>query len=193
MSTKLVPVFLTIGCLLYGAPAKAEQESGDSKPSATIAGPAISDVILQDSGVISGRIVDGNGNGQGAHPVTIRYGTYEIAQTTTARDGSFHIAGLRAGIHQVITPTSSRIFRFWTSAAAPPQARSRVLMTTDGRLIRGSQEPGSFLGSFLETTSVLSTVGPSVFLGSVAGVVAGVVAYDEGKDRANAAAQPQSP
>jgi hypothetical protein len=65
---------------------------------------------------ISGRVTDADGNGIGGTEVSLRYGTYEAAATTTDENGRYRFDSLRVGGSYIVTARltecESRHFRF---------------------------------------------------------------------------------
>ena len=145
----------------------------------------IDDVALQNGGRLTGRAVDVNGKAMPGVPVVFRYNNRTIVSTRSASDGSFHIQGLRPGVHKIDVGKNASLVRLWTGGGAPPNARTKIVMVSD-RVIRANAGVGALGG-----LSPGLVVGLGA--GAVAGVVAGAVSYDRGKEKATHQGGSQSP
>ncbi len=95
------------------------------------------DVALQPGGVLSGQLVDPQGQPLAGRTVWMRVAGETVATTTTGRDGSFQAAGLRGGLYHLLTPEAWMVCRCWAPNTAPPAANARLLLVANGGIERG--------------------------------------------------------
>lgn len=99
------------------------------------------DVSLTN-GALAGSIIDPSGDTLKGAEVVIKQRGIEIARTVTDRNGQFTIEDVKAGVYQVSSGNTDRVFRVWSEKAAPPEAFGRALMMvgrTDGRGLSGAE------------------------------------------------------
>ncbi|NQU21082.1 MAG: carboxypeptidase regulatory-like domain-containing protein [Candidatus Nealsonbacteria bacterium] len=109
--------------------------------------PKITDIQLQEGGLLLGQVVDFNALGVAATTVSLRQMGREIAQTTTDPTGAFAFGKLRGGTYQIVAGRSQGIYRIWAPNTAPPTAQSSVLITPSGPDVRGQGPLGYWLGN----------------------------------------------
>ncbi len=97
----------------------------------------VSDVALQDDGVLTGQVVNKQGVPQAGTAIRVVFQGEPVAAAQTDKDGRFSISGLRGGVHTVETMESGGIYRFWAPRTAPPAAASGVLLVNDELAQRG--------------------------------------------------------
>ena len=105
--------------------------------------PKVTDVQLQEGGVLLGQVVDSNAAPVAATPVSLRQIGREIARTVTDQTGSFTFDKLRGGTYEIVAGRSQGIYRIWAPNTAPPTAQPSVLLTPSGLDVRG-QGPLSY-------------------------------------------------
>jgi hypothetical protein len=122
---------------------------------APVAPPAVIDVALADGGVLHGQVVDLQGANTTGVPVSVRNQDKEIVKTTTAKDGTFAVQGLRGGVYQVAAGEGQGVYRLWTANAAPPSAQKNAIVFTQN----GSGGGGfkSFLTNPIVIAGVVAT------------------------------------
>lgn len=101
-------------------------------------GAVVSDVALGDGGTLLGQVVDPQGTGLPAAPVSIRHKGLQIVALTADKSGSFAVAGLNSGTYQVGSGENQGAFRLWAANAAPPAAQPRLLIVTGDKVVRGN-------------------------------------------------------
>ena len=98
----------------------------------------VHDVALHSSGTLEGLVVDSQGNALDGAQVSIRKNDKEIALTVTNHDGIFRISNLTTGIYELRSGQGQGVVRVWAEEAAPPAAKSRVLLVS-GKLTARAQ------------------------------------------------------
>jgi Carboxypeptidase regulatory-like domain len=126
------------------------------------------DVALQPGGLLLGQIVDETMQPVAGRSVAIQSNGQTTATTTTDADGVFAVAGLRGGVHQVLTDDATKNCRLWAPGTAPPQAVSH-LRFIPGRdeVVRGQWGPPPAYNTFTAWAT-----NPWVIAGVVATAVA---------------------
>lgn len=110
---------------------------------ASTTAPMVSDVRLTAGGIVKGSVVNPQGSPIPSGSVTVYFDDNEVARTKTDDSGHFQIAGLRGGVHQVVTSGGRTTLRFWENDTAPPVAVSSVLIVSGHHCIRGQNcRPG---------------------------------------------------
>jgi hypothetical protein len=127
-------ILATVGMLTAQTAVAAEQAGK------VVADPApitVGDVSLDNDGVLTGQVVDAQGIAMKNVPVRVLHQGAQIAVVQSDAEGRFAIAGLRGGVHQVETPVSTNVYRFWAAHTSPPSASRGVLLVNDGTVERG--------------------------------------------------------
>ena len=102
----------------------------------------IHDVALQPGGLLVGQIVDETMKPMRGMPVAIQADGQTTAATATDAQGVFAVAGLRGGVHQVVTGDSTEVCRLWAPGTAPPQAAPHLrFVPGQGDVVRGQWGP----------------------------------------------------
>lgn len=99
--------------------------------------PLVSDVALQDGGVLRGQLVASTGRPEKAVRVTLLQNQKPIAVTETTPEGHFTMSGVRPGIYQIETERGGGAYRLWAPRTAPPSANRGVLLVTGEEVARG--------------------------------------------------------
>jgi len=99
--------------------------------------PVITDVALQDGGVLVGQVVNTDGRGLAKVPISLRSRNKEIANAATDRNGYFSVRGLRGGAYQLVGAGAHRTYRLWTQGNAPPLSHPGALLVAGGNTVRG--------------------------------------------------------
>lgn len=97
----------------------------------------IQDVALQTGGRLYGQISDVQGMPQAAVQVAVIQNGTLVATALTDGNGQFEITRLPAGVYEVRTPESVRVYRAWAPGTAPPSARQGVLLVAGQQVVRG--------------------------------------------------------
>ena len=110
-------------------------------PAAALQSLEVVDVALGRNGLLTGRVLDRRGQGVAGTSVTVVEGAAAVSQVKTDRAGHFHVAGLAAGVHQLVTPNGHQVCRLWRAEAAPPSAIPSVQFVTDDKVVAGQYSP----------------------------------------------------
>lgn len=136
---------------------------------------APADVALSAGGVLRGQVVDAQGLPAANEDVSVMAADGAVMQSKTDSDGNFRVAGLRGGAYAVATSHSNSGYRLWANGAAPPGAKSSILIVEQQAIVRGncsSCGPGGLLGGG-------GSRGGLLMLGLAGGIVAGgIIAQD---------------
>ena len=122
MKTCLTLVFALVACVATAA----EQTR-----------PTISDVSLQDNGVLRGQILDTTGLPQAKSQVALVKDGKLVATTMTDAQGQFAVASITPGVYQIESAHAGGVYRVWNAQTAPPVAKSGILMVGDTSVVRG--------------------------------------------------------
>ena len=103
---------------------------------------AIHDVALRPGGLLVGQIVDETMQPMRGVPLAIQIDGKTAATTSTDANGVFAVAGLRGGMHQVVTGDTTKICRLWSPGTAPPRAVSHLrFVPGQADVVRGQWGP----------------------------------------------------
>lgn len=138
-------------------------------------GAKLSDVALQENGVVLGQVVDAQGIAVAMAPVAISSGGKEIARTQTDSTGKFSVSGLKGGVYQVAAAGQQGVYRLWAPRTAPPAAQQGLMVVSQGNLVRAQSVPG---GHFQGIMSWISQH-PIMTAGIVATAIAIPVALND--------------
>ncbi len=161
MKRKQKTLHLALCVAVLAAPALA-QESRTAGTSATT--NRVHDVRLSAQGTVVGKVVNTAAVPVADAEVTVQFGTYVVARTRTATDGSFAIRGLRSGVHTISVGTHTRQCRLWSSNIAPPTAVRVLGITGDETAVRAQMGPP------MDMTMVMTA--------AISGVIGGVIGYN---------------
>lgn len=100
-------------------------------------GKPITDVALQDGGVMVGQVVDTAGVPQKDQPVSLLGGKQELGSAKTDANGYFAFSGLRGGTYQVVATEGHGAYRTWSPGTAPPNAQQGALVVAGQDVTRG--------------------------------------------------------
>ncbi|NIO35495.1 MAG: hypothetical protein GTO26_11090 [Planctomycetales bacterium] len=99
------------------------------------------DVVMGRNGLLTGRVMDRRGQAVAGTLVTVLEGNSVVSQVKTDRGGHFHVVGLAAGVHQLITPQGHQVCRLWQPEAAPPAAVRSVQLLLRDKVVAGQYSP----------------------------------------------------
>jgi hypothetical protein len=117
-------------------------QRGSVSPSAARSATTIRDVALAQGGLLVGQILDEQMKPVPGAKIAIQTEGFTAAATETDADGVFAVAGLRGGVHQVVTEQSIQDCRLWAAGTAPPRAGSHLrLIPSQGTVVRGHWGP----------------------------------------------------
>lgn len=132
-----------VACVGMLSPAATFGATPDSRAASARGGATIQDVALDADDTLAGQLVDPQGQAISRAAVVIQQGDHG-RQLVTDEEGRFAVAGLRGGVYQVQTATTSGTYRCWTHSAAPPTAtRSILLVDQQASLLRGQCADGA--------------------------------------------------
>lgn len=117
---------------------------------------AVSDIALQDNGLLQGQVLDMQGAPVKGVPVAVVQQDKLIAAAKTDTNGRFAIAGLSGGVFQVVTAKGGAAYRLWAPNTAPPAAQAGALIVNGDTVVRGGMN-GGVLG-FLSNPWVLGGI-----------------------------------
>ncbi|MDA1053564.1 MAG: carboxypeptidase-like regulatory domain-containing protein [Planctomycetota bacterium] len=123
---------LTLSLVLLASIATAAEQSR----------PAVSDVALQENGVLRGQVLTATGTPQAKTQVVLFKSGKVIAATMTDAKGEFAVAGVAPGLYQLESPHAGGVYRVWAQRTAPPAAKSGVLMIGDSSVVRAKGDDG---------------------------------------------------
>ena len=98
--------------------------------------PSISDVALQENGVLKGQILNTDGIPQSNSQVVMVKEGKLLATAMTDTHGEFAVAGVSPGVYQIESPEAGGVYRVWAQRTAPPAAKHGVLMVGDKSVAR---------------------------------------------------------
>ena len=104
------------------------------------------DVALAAQGMLVGQVVDQQGIGIPAARVVVRQNERDLVGVVTDRTGKFAVSGLRSGTYQLAAANGQAQVRLWTANAAPPVAKSRVLIVSGSEQVVRAQFGGGIGG-----------------------------------------------
>jgi hypothetical protein len=110
-------------------------------PLAPTAAPATLDVTLGEHGQLQGQVVDAQGVGFAGADVLVWQNDCQIGSARADAQGRFIVSGLRGGVYRLLAAGGCGVFRVWTKDAAPPAARSAVLVVANQNIVRGRIGP----------------------------------------------------
>jgi hypothetical protein len=126
----------------------------------------MSDIALAPGGLLVGQVLDEKMQPVSGAKIAIQSDGRTAASTVTDADGVFAVAGLRGGVHQVVTDKGSQNCRFWAPGTAPPRAVANLrFVPGQDHVVRGQWGPPSSSWKDLATN-------PWVITGFVATAIA---------------------
>ncbi|NIL97072.1 MAG: hypothetical protein GTO53_05945 [Planctomycetales bacterium] len=99
----------------------------------------VADVSLGKNGLLQGQVVTVQGSPAAGVPLVVLSNGAQVAKTVTGPKGRFTIAGMRAGLHQVLVAGQPSNVRLWSADSAPPVAQTRMLLVANSEhVVRGN-------------------------------------------------------
>ncbi|MGI9427657.1 MAG: carboxypeptidase-like regulatory domain-containing protein [Bythopirellula sp.] len=108
----------------------------------TLQTQAPSDVVLQDKGVLLGRIVDERGEALPNTLVSLQTGGKEVARVMSNDLGRFQAEGLQGGVYHVASTGHQGVYRLWAPRTAPPAAARGLSIVSQRDIVRGQFNGG---------------------------------------------------
>ena len=143
--------------------------------------PEIQDVALDAAGVLHGVFVDRLGLPVGDSDVVVRQGRRVKRVAKTDQTGRFQVPAMRGGVCSVSVGKQTSVLRVWTANAAPPSAKSQLVLVEKVTVVRGQSEDASILTMFDNGTLFMAGAG-------MAGLTLGVVGVSEASEANDEAA-----
>lgn len=107
---------------------------------------AISDIALQENGLLKGQVLDTQGAPVAGIPVAVVQQGKVAAVSKTNTTGRFAFEGLKGGVFQVVTHQGGATYRLWAPRTAPPSAQTDALIVNGDTVVRGAAG-GGFLSN----------------------------------------------
>lgn len=148
-----------------------------------------SDVVLQEKGVLLGRIVDAQGVAVANAPVSLQSRGKEVARVVSDDSGRFQAEGLQGGVYQVASNGHQGNYRLWAPRTAPPTAAAGMSIVSQpvdvvrGQYGAGPSNPFSAAGQWIAEHPIITA-------GAVAAAIAIPIALDDDDDDAPPPATP---
>lgn len=99
----------------------------------------ITDVVLQEGGVLVGQLVNAQAQPLAGQQVSLRQANDVVATVETNKQGQFAVRGLRSGIYALETGNARGMVAAWNAKAAPPTAHQAVMLVGgDNEVVRGN-------------------------------------------------------
>ncbi len=146
--------------LLLVHSAQAERNPGKSTLRTQTGVKPVVHIALHRQGILVGQVVDRQGVGRKGEVVVIKSRRQIVASVKTQANGRFMIRGLRSGLHQIESRSSVASVQFWAAQAAPPAAKSAVILLADDKITQATEVVRG-QGSEI-------TIGPAQILGGAA-------------------------
>jgi len=120
-----------LACLGMAIPSNVTAEGAKTNQIASKV--QIADVALSN-GVMSGKVVDSQGQQISGSVVKVSLGSKVVASAVTNAEGEFAVGDLKSGLYQVSTGETQSVVRLWDGQVAPPAAKSNVLIVQGSTL-----------------------------------------------------------
>ena len=140
------------------------------KPQGAPQQSSLVDVALTQDSILKGQLVDRQGAPRAKAKVRLMSGANVLGETVTDEQGVFQVKVDRGGIYTLQDGQASALVRVWTHQAAPPSAKTAVLMVSDSGLTRAALGDGG----------LDSAIGWAAIIGVTAAVIWAVVDDDDG-------------
>lgn len=138
------------------------------------------DIVLQDHGVLVGRIVDSKGLAVANSPVSLQTGGKEVARVVSDDMGRFKATGLKGGVYQIASTGQQGVYRLWAPQTAPPAAAKGLsLVSQPVEVVRGQYVAG---GNPFSAAGQWIAEHPIMTAGAVAAAIAIPIAVADDDD-----------
>lgn len=117
----------------------------------------IRDVKLSEGGVLEMQLVDQNNRPIQDVSVALQFEGKRVATARSDKTGTVRFVRVRSGQHTIQAGDNIQTVRLWKGDAAPPQAVTKLAVTTEEKIVRG-QGGGGFLIPTLVTGAVVGTI-----------------------------------
>ncbi len=180
----LQPQLLVAGESATPAPAKTPTPAkvvSDTRKAQAPNDQTPNDVVLQDKGVLVGRIVDNKGLAVANSPVSLRTGGKEAVRVVSDNTGRFKANGLHGGVYHVASAGHQGVYRLWAPRTAPPSAAKGLsIVSQPVDVVRGQYGPAS--GNPFSAMGQWIAEHPIITAGAVAAAIAIPIALDDDDD-----------
>lgn len=140
------------------------------------------DVVLQENGVLLGRIVDAQGVAVAKAPVSLQTGGKEVKRVVTDEAGRFQAQGLKGGVYQVASTGHQGNYRLWAPQTAPPAAaKGMSIVAQPADVVRGQYGPVGSPGPLASAGQWIAEH-PIITAGAVAAAIAIPIAVADDDD-----------
>ena len=147
------------------------------------AATAFRDVLIDSQGTARLTVSDATGAPLGNQKVEIFFRDHRVAAALSNQSGTVKISGLRSGVHIVRIGAAQEICRFWSTAAAPPNATANPAFVLADDVTRG-QYYGPMMGYPMQPMMGPPMVAPVLLATGVtaAAVAVVLIGKSEGDD-----------
>ncbi len=114
--------------------------------------PVVIDATLDADSGLHGQLVDANGAALRERDIVLLARGRVVARSGTDERGEFVMGNVAGGVYVLTDGVGALGIRVWNPKTAPPQARKRVLLVSEGIAARG-QRPGGLERGFLSDAS----------------------------------------
>lgn len=114
--------FGTMACLL-GLVAQPLACFAAETGNTAVAAVHVEDVVIDEEGVLVGKVSTESGRPLPAKEIEVMFAGGVVAATQTDSSGTFRVAGLREGVHEIRAGSTTGSYRLWPKETAPPQVR----------------------------------------------------------------------
>ncbi len=130
---------VSLACVGMVFPQMNAFAAAPERPAKPVVRPAsaMTDVALGAGGVLSGRIVDAQGQPLDGAVVSLKQGSRDVARTVADAQGRFVFRGLKGGAYVIEAGQSRGAYRLWAPQTAPPKAQQQALLVAGGPVVRG--------------------------------------------------------
>lgn len=147
-------------CFAMVAPVEvlAAQTGGDRPIPQQAAASDITDVALQEGGVLIAQVYTAEGTPHAGTTVTIQKQGQQLVQATTDANGMLAVSGLQGGVYQLAVGQTVGSYRLWAPGTAPPVAKSGALLVEGQGVVRGQfGGGGGFMNNPWVWTAIIAT------------------------------------
>ncbi|MEM8947004.1 MAG: carboxypeptidase-like regulatory domain-containing protein [Planctomycetota bacterium] len=136
MATRRLRI-VVVTLLALGMTAPLQAATNLMPEAAAYRAPEVRDVALQESGMLVGQLVDGQGTALADANVIVGKAGKGVAQVVTDSEGRFQVTGLKGGVHQILAAGQLGSYRLWAPRTAPPAATAGVMLVSSTDTVRG--------------------------------------------------------
>lgn len=125
----------------------------------------ITDVALQEGGILRGQALDANGAAKSGVSISVKWQNRPVAETITNSEGQFEVAGLRGGLHTITSDRGIAACRFWAANTSPPNVQSNLLLVSEQTVVRGNARKRYAIASLLSNPYFMAlAIGTAVII-----------------------------